>query len=372
MIFAGLLFLLGSLAAPASRNFEATYVATVEEVPAGLNRLEVWVPLPHDTTEQIIRDLKIDSSYPGEIRREKEFGNSYFYFSTDRPKPGRLEIRVSFTARRQEVLHSLLVRASHGDLLPEERVRYLKEEKLVTMSPRIRDLAHRITYGITTTEGKAHAIYDYVVNTMTYDKTVPGWGNGDTERACDVAKGNCTDFHSLFLSLARSEGIPARFIIGFPLKPDAEGTIPGYHCWAEFYLPNRGWVPVDASDASKATDPKRRDYLFGNLDPDRIQFTVGREIRLDPPPCAETLNYFIYPYAEGDGRAIMPVALRLEYKNRERGARRGERKTHSEAGLSSVVMLGLTPRAPQSQGRSGTTRGEELIRPTVRALDGIR
>ena len=84
MIFAGLLFLLGTVTAPASRNFEATYVATVEEVPAGLNRLEVWVPLPHDTTEQIIRDLKINSSYPGEIRREKEFGNSYFYFSTRR------------------------------------------------------------------------------------------------------------------------------------------------------------------------------------------------------------------------------------------------------------------------------------------------
>ena len=51
----------------------------------------------------------------------------------------------------------------------------------------------------------------------------------------------------------RAEGIPARFIIGFPLKADAEGTVPGYHCWAEFYLPGRGWIPVDASDASKAT-----------------------------------------------------------------------------------------------------------------------
>jgi len=322
MTLAHLFLLLGALTTPASRSFDATYVAIVEDIPAGLNRLEVWVPLPHDTPEQSIRDLKIRSSYPGEIRREKEFGNSYFYFSRDRPKPGKLEIRVSFTARRQEVLHSLLVPASYGDLLPEERAKYLREEKLVTISPRIRDLARRITYGITTAEGKARAIYDYVVHTMTYDKTVPGWGNGDSERACDVAKGNCTDFHSLFLSLARSEGIPARFIIGFPLKPDPEGTVPGYHCWAEFYLPERGWVPVDASDASKASDSKRRDYLFGNLDPDRIEFTAGREIRLDPPPCAETLNYFIYPYAEGDGRAITQVAVRLEYKDRKPPAAR--------------------------------------------------
>ena len=307
-----------AVAVPVSRSFEATYVATVESVPAGLNRLEVWVPVPQDGPSQAIRNLRVDSSYPGSIRREKEFGNSYFYFSTDQPRAGKLEIRVTFEAQRKEILAALLARESRSET-PESLQRYLQEEPLVTLSPRIRELARRITTGNNTPEAKAHAIYDYIVNTMVYDKTTPGWGNGDSERACDVAKGNCTDFHSLFMSLARAEGIPARFIIGFPLKADAEGTVPGYHCWAEFYLPGRGWIPVDASDASKAPDAKRRNYLFGNLDPDRVQFTVGRNIRLDPPPCAETLNYFIYPYAQGDGHAIAPVAIRLEYRNQANG-----------------------------------------------------
>ncbi len=305
-----------SPAAPASRSFEATYVATVEDIPGGLNRLEVWVPLPQDAASQRIRNLRVDSPYPGSVRQEKEFGNTYYYFSTDQPRHGKIEIRVSFEAERQEIVGSGLVHANSS----EDLQRYLREEKLVTISPRIRELARRITYGNKTPEAKARAIYDYIVNTMVYDKTTPGWGNGDTERACDVAKGNCTDFHSLFMSLARAEGIPARFIIGFPLKADAEATIPGYHCWAEFYLPGRGWIPVDASDASKATDPKRRNYLFGNLDPDRVQFTMGRNVRLDPPPCAETLNYFIYPYAQGDARAITPVSIRLEYRNRPAAA----------------------------------------------------
>ena len=303
-------------ATPASRSFDATYVASIDNIPAGLNRLEVWVPLPQDAANQRIRNLKVDSPYPGDFRREKEFGNTYYYFSTDQPRAGKLEIRVSFEAERREATGLAQASLREG----EEVQKYLREEKLVTISPRIREIARRITNGNRTPEAKARAIYDYVVNTMIYDKTTPGWGNGDSERACDVAKGNCTDFHSLFMSLARAEGIPSRFLIGFPLKQDPEGTVPGYHCWAEFYLPNRGWVPVDASDASKATDPKRRDYLFGHLDPDRIEFTMGREIRLDPAPCAETLNYFIYPYAEGDGRAITPVAIRLEYKNRPKEA----------------------------------------------------
>ncbi len=303
---------------PAVRSFEATYVATVAEVPAGLARLEVWVPLPVDSAEQTIRNVHIEWPFEGSICREKENGDAYFYFSTDSPKAGPLEIRVRFEAERREAGVGSTVGAAKPSA--EELQRYLREEKLVTLSPRIRRISKQATLGAKTPEAKARAIYEFIVNTMTYDKVAPGWGQGDTERACDVQKGNCTDIHSYFMSLARAQGIPSRFIIGFPLKADAEGTIPGYHCWAEFYLPDRGWVPVDASDASKMTDPKKRAYLFGHLDPDRVQFTIGRDLRLDPPPCAETLNYFIYPYAEGDGKAITPVAIRLEYKNRPTGA----------------------------------------------------
>ena len=302
-----------------TRVFEATYVASVESVPAGLNRLEVWVPLPSDTASQRIRNVKVDSPYPGSVRRETERGNSYFYFSTEAPRAGPLEVRVRFNAERAEVRRRAAGETGERPASREELEQELKPESLVSLSPRVRALARQVVWGHRTAEEKARAIYDYVVNTMTYDKIVPGWGQGDTERACDVQKGNCTDFHSLFMSLARAEGIPARFVIGFPIGSGEQGTVPGYHCWAEFYLPEKGWIPVDASDASKSSDARRRDYLFGNLDPNRIQFTMGRNIRLDPPPCAETLNYFIYPYAEGDGKALAPVAIRLEYRDRPAG-----------------------------------------------------
>lgn len=304
---------------PSSRTIQATYVAAVEQVPAGVERLEVWIPLPGDTEFQRVRNLRIESPQPWSIRREREHGNSYLYLAARQPRTGRLEVRVAFEAERREILRPALEGSARGSR-PESLERALQADRLVTLSPRVRDLARRITWGQRTVEGKAQAIYDWLVNTMVYDKTTPGWGLGDTERACDVQKGNCTDFHSLFMSLARSEGVPTRFVIGFPLKEEASGTIPGYHCWAEFWLDGAGWVPVDASDASKATDPLRRAYLFGNLDANRIQFTVGRDLRLDPPPCAEPLNYFIYPHAEADGKPLAPVAIRLEYRDLGRAA----------------------------------------------------
>jgi hypothetical protein len=57
---------------------------------------------------------------------------------------------------------------------------------------------------------------------------------------------------------------------------------------------------VDASEAWK--HPDKKDYFFGALDDNRLQFTVGRDIRLDPPQQGDPLNYFIYPYAELDGK----------------------------------------------------------------------
>ena len=129
-------------AVPASRSFEATYVATIEDIPAGLNRLEVWVPVPQDSPSQAIRSLKVESPYPGSIRREKEFGNSYYYLTTDQPRAGRLEVRVSFEADRREVLARHLVGASRNET-PEDLRRYLQEEQLdsVADSPSVQSFS---------------------------------------------------------------------------------------------------------------------------------------------------------------------------------------------------------------------------------------
>ncbi|MDQ3023798.1 MAG: transglutaminase domain-containing protein, partial [bacterium] len=90
--------------------------------------------------------------------------------------------------------------------------------------------------------------------------------------------GNCTDFHSLFIGEARSLGISARFTIGFSVPNDKPaGDVAGYHCWAEFWDDQQGWLPIDASEAAK--DKTRRDALFGGLDADRVDFVWGRDIK---------------------------------------------------------------------------------------------
>jgi transglutaminase-like putative cysteine protease len=148
---------------------------------------------------------------------------------------------------------------------------------------------------------------------MRYDKSGQGWGRGDEMWACASKRGNCTDFHSVVIGMMRSSGIPARFEIGFPLPEDKnQGVIAGYHCWVEFYL-NGEWIPVDASEASQY--PARRDYYFGAVDADRVMFTYGRDIQLSSLQKGEPLNYFIYPYAEVDGKTVSGVETRFSFKD---------------------------------------------------------
>ena len=303
-----ILALATSLAAAESKTFDATYVATLSDIPAGLASLDVWVPLPRSTAHQRVTGVVIDSPYQW-THRTDALGNEYAFAKIAKPAAGVLATRVKFTVTRDRVDE-----ATKTKLKKDERNRALRADKLVTLSPRVRKLADEVTAGKTTTVEQARAIYDHLLATMTYDKTAPGWGKGDTERACDVRKGNCTDFHSLFMSLARAKGIPSRFVIGFPLTAPT-GQVTGYHCWAEFWVDGKGWIPVDASDASKSTDPTVRDYLFGHLDPNRVEFTTGRDLEVTPRT-AEPLNYFIYPRGEVNGVVTGVPTIALEFHPR--------------------------------------------------------
>jgi transglutaminase-like putative cysteine protease len=161
---------------------------------------------------------------------------------------------------------------------------------------------------------RARALYDYTFTTMRYDKSGTGWGRGDAEWACDAKRGNCTDFHSLFASMARSQKIPTRFEIGFPLPQGKNSSeIPGYHCWAEFYDPQNGWVPIDISEAWK--HPEKKDYFFGAHDVNRVQFSVGRDLLLSPQQKGEPLNYFVYPYVEIAGKKWENVANAFSFSD---------------------------------------------------------
>ncbi len=296
-----------------SRHFTFHYAFTVRNVQPG-QKLQLWFPQAQSDDFQTVKILSIKGDLPLKKTHDRKYGDAAFYAVA--PKAARSEYAFDVeyeVVRRERIglpregLRPKLLRAS-----ARETNEYLGADHLVPVKGKLADIAAQQVQGKTTTMDKARALYDHVFSTMRYDKSGTGWGRGDAEWACDARRGNCTDFHSVFISMARSQGIPARFSIGFPLPSGKHsGEIAGYHCWAEFYDPQFGWVPVDISEAWK--DKSKKDYFFGAHDANRLQFSTGRDLLLSPPQAGEPLNYFVYPYVEVDGRKYENVSNRFSF-----------------------------------------------------------
>jgi transglutaminase-like putative cysteine protease len=308
-----LCILAGCASAQETRHFTFHYGFTIKDIPVG-ERVRVWIPAAQSDAFQEVKVISATGSLPMKKTHESRFRNEMFYAETNKAKETEMHFEVVYDVVRHErlTLGMSIPHLAEVKISDRDRKEYLAPDALVPVTGLPADLAVKATEGKTVPLAKARAIYDYVFTTMKYDKTGTGWGRGDVLYACDAKKGNCTDFHSLFIAMARSQGIPARFEIGFPLPPDKHsGEIAGYHCWAEFFEPEHGWVPVDISEAWKHQE--KREYFFGGYDANRVQFSMGRDLKLSPAQDGSPRNYFVYPYVEISGKEYPNVTLAFSF-----------------------------------------------------------
>jgi transglutaminase-like putative cysteine protease len=299
-----------------SRHFTFHYDFTVKNLPKG-KKIQIWFPAAQSDSYQEVKVVSAKGDLKLRKTREQKYGNEIYFSETGHAKQPELHFKIDYdVVRHERIALNPSVRSVTASLTKTEWHDDLQPDALVPITGLPANLAAQVTQGQTDPLDKARAIYDYVFTTMRYDKTGTGWGRGDVLYACDAKRGNCTDFHSLFIAMARSQGIPARFEIGFPLPPDKHSAeIAGYHCWSDFYIDGKGWVPVDISEAWK--HPEKRDYFFGSHDVNRVQFSMGRDLRLNPPQAGKPLNYFVYPYVEVDGQEWPNIYLAFSFADVE-------------------------------------------------------
>jgi transglutaminase-like putative cysteine protease len=310
---------LGALAqAPKTRHFTFEYTFTVRITDPG-KPLDVWFPMAHSDQYQQIKILSQTADLPLEETYEPEYGNRMFHAHTAKADKPQYHFRVKYDVVRIE---HFAAASADAPASSAELTRFLEADRLVPITGKPAEIAQQQVKPNMSDMEKARAFYDYTFNTMRYDKTGTGWGHGDTLWACDSKRGNCTDFHSVFISMARSQHIPARFEIGFSVPEDKSASdVAGYHCWAEFYTAQRGWFPVDISEAWRHQEKK--DYFFGAHDVNRLQFSLGRDLELRPKQHGPRLNYFVYPYAELNGEENPNIAIAFSFAdvNKEKAAR---------------------------------------------------
>lgn len=291
------------------RTFHVRYVTSVKDCPVGAD-FRLWIPIPHDDSHQNISNMKIMGPVEGTLEQEPKYFNAMYYFEGVCSEP-QMDFTIEYDVKRHEyaVDQEMYRRQVSPTVQQEDLDIYLQPSALCFVTPRVKSEATQLASGQGTTIDKARAFYDHILTQMSYDKNHQGWGRGDITHACDVGKGNCTDFHTYFTALCLSAGIPSRFQIGMWGKYgviDGEYKAAGYHCWAEFHVTGHGWVPVDISEADK--DSANVDHYFGSHTGNRVTLSTGRDIVLSPAQNGPPLNYFVDPYCEIDDKNYYKVS----------------------------------------------------------------
>ncbi|GBE12586.1 transglutaminase-like superfamily protein [bacterium BMS3Bbin14] len=270
---------------------------------------QLWIPYPFSDRDQLVTRVRVAGDYAeSAVYSDQVYGTPILYARWDRGARSR-KLTLSFHVVRREVIRrDFPAREPAWD--PADYGRYLGPTSRGPVDGRVKVLADRITRGRTTVLGRAKAIYDWICENMYRDPGTRGCGSGDVCSLLARPGGKCTDIHSVFVALCRAAGVPAREIFGIRLGKKAQVDITRWqHCWAEFYLPGYGWVPVDPADVLKmmlkeklkpgdARTKAYRKYFWGAWDPYRVKLAVGRDLVLNPPQHGAPLNTFGYPYAQ--------------------------------------------------------------------------
>src|SRR5436853_3573936 len=90
-----------SAAVPHERKFEFEYKATIKDIPTGAQKVDLWIPVPHDSPFQSITDLQIDSPYPYQVHTA-QYGNQVLHISLNNPQQSSFTVLMRFNAVRRE------------------------------------------------------------------------------------------------------------------------------------------------------------------------------------------------------------------------------------------------------------------------------
>ncbi len=330
-----------------TRSFLFNYEVLVQSTN---KKLELWIPYPQSNEVQTIKNIQVDAgSLNYLVKEEKKYNNKYLYFYSKDGIDEKTNIKLSFQVTRKEHQN-----VNYDNVDPNN---YLSGTSMVPVG----SIFDKIVKDNKLTQDNMSEIYDYVLTGMHYGKPTDdknsknykyvhggknpktgqewlpsnityglkkktkdelsksqnknekyAYGNGNSLYACDIGVGNCTDYHSYFISLSRTLETPARFHMGFPIPNDSEGEVGGYHCWADYYVDGEGWYPVDISEADK--DPNKVEYFFGTVDESRVDMMVGRDFIIEEYNQG-LVNLFIYPLMEIDDQKSNKYEKSFSYKN---------------------------------------------------------
>jgi transglutaminase-like putative cysteine protease len=261
------------------QRYRVKFVVTVRNRGFAINRLLVYQARPIDWDGQ--QDVQIESVSPTPAKQGNDpvHGNGVYFWEI-RNRPG-IGDSLAFSFQFTYTAYEITAHINPDDIQPYQMNSgqyglYTKSENFIEANdPHIMQLADQIAGEEKNPYLIARKVYEYVIRTARYE--LVGKGLLGAKALLGNGYGECGDYSALLIALLRAEGIPARPVVGYWAISGLEQT----HVWAEFYLEDVGWVPVDPTIGQQS--PSKEAYYFGGMDNQRVILHKGFNIAMDPP-----------------------------------------------------------------------------------------
>lgn len=272
-------------------NITFSLTVNADAVPAG-ETLRVWMPIPYENLRQ--RNIHfISGNHPVTFSTGSRHHTVYMEGVAEKGKPTTFEYTFSYeVAERHLCQQDVLAMLQPYDTESETYKTFTASEAPhMILSERIHNLALQIVGDEKNPVLQAAKIYDWISGTF------PWAGAREYSTLANIPEyvllnnhGDCGQVALLYISLARSLGIPARWESGWMIHPGEEN----WHDWAETYFEGVGWVPTDPSFGRGVFGTPMNYYFATGIDAYRMASNEGVSDRLSPPKTyirSETVDF---------------------------------------------------------------------------------
>jgi hypothetical protein len=238
------------------------------------NTLYLWIPVPVNSPSQRKVDLLSRNTEPFV---ENHKGVSLF--KLDNLVTGsNTSINLSFSVDVYAVETEINVQSVRNETNPLS-VMYTQSSDLIpSNNQKIKETVNSIIGREQNPYTKAKLIYNWITSNIKTVENLPSSSSGNIISVIEQKFSDSYTTALLYTAMARAAGLPCIPVAGVLINNQQTTR----HYWAEFWLDNFGWVPVDpvmgTADTPLMAKEDRLNYYFGNIDNQRIAFSRGETV----------------------------------------------------------------------------------------------